>query len=165
MKKSFVLYTDQRDIFEMLNSAQCKELILAIFNYPEKPNKPLTRLVNIAFMSIKSQLKRDFEKWERNSEMRKEYGRMGGIAKASISYLKPVLLSKPAVNDNVNVINKTSGIKNNLVSSPNDKTPSLNSVLVVTPISSGLNGDFYDTAMDLAEKLSAKKVEEERRAK
>lgn len=106
MKKSFILYNDQRNVFEALSEKECKELILAIFDYAEGIEKPLTPLANIAFLSIKNQLKRDFEKWEHNSKIRQEYGRRGGVAKASKSYLKPILLSKPAVNVNVNVNNK-----------------------------------------------------------
>ena len=102
-KKSFLLYRSQRDVFEALNPREVKELILAIYDFADGKSTKLTPRPNIAFISIKGQLERDFEKWENNSEKRREYGRLGGLAKASKSYLKPVLLSKPAVDVDVDV--------------------------------------------------------------
>jgi hypothetical protein len=107
-KKSFILYNDQQNVFEELSGEECKELILAIFNFSNNIDTELSRPVKIAFLSIKNTLVRDKEKWENNSRMRKEFGKRGGIAKASKSYHKPVLLSKPTVSVSVSdsVINK-----------------------------------------------------------
>ena len=106
MKKSFILYKDQRTVFEILSPRECKELLLAIFDFASGIDKPLTSKVKIAFISIKNQLQRDLDKWEANSEMRKQFGRKGGLAKASLSLPKAskslAKLSKPAVNVNVN---------------------------------------------------------------
>jgi hypothetical protein len=102
MKRSFILYNDQKDVFEELNPKECKELLLAIFDYSAGVETKLSPVVRVAFISIKNQLKRDISKWHSNSEMRKQFGRLGGLAKASKSQLKPVLLSKSTVNVNVN---------------------------------------------------------------
>ncbi len=74
-KKSFILYADQREHFEDLPDKACKELILAIFDYPEV--KKMSPLVKASFISIKNQLKRDFDKWEKEVNLRSEAGKKG----------------------------------------------------------------------------------------
>jgi hypothetical protein len=110
-KKSFVLYTDQREVFDELDDAEAGKLIKHIFAYvndedPETENK----LLRLAFLPIKTQLKRDLKLWDNKKSQRSEAGKKGGLAKASKAkqtLAKPSNarngLANVAVNDNVNV--------------------------------------------------------------
>ena len=75
-KKSFVLYADQKDLFTYLSNETAGKLIKHIFSYVNDEN-PVTedQLVELAFISIKRQLKRDLDKWETQLEQRREAGR------------------------------------------------------------------------------------------
>lgn len=72
-KKSFVLYTDQREVFEELDDADAGRLIKFIFAYvnDENPNTE-DKLLRVAFAPIKTQLKRDLKLWENKQEQRKD---------------------------------------------------------------------------------------------
>jgi hypothetical protein len=110
-KKSFVLYTDQREVFDELDDVTAGKLIKHIFAYVNDEN-PSTEdlLLKVAFLPIKTQLKRDLVLWDEKKQQRAEAGRKGGLAKASNA---SEVLAKPstatnfvanlAVNDNVNV--------------------------------------------------------------
>ncbi len=75
-KKSFILYCDQREIFDQLSNEQAGELIKHIYSYVNdedpKSEKPI---INLAFTPIRQALKRDLEKWEIQQSQRKEAGR------------------------------------------------------------------------------------------
>ena len=110
-KKSFVLYTDQREVFDELDDVTAGKLIKHIFAYVNDEN-PSTEdlLLKVAFLPIKTQLKRDLVLWDEKKQQRAEAGRKGGLAKASNA---SEVLAKPStatnfvanlgVNDNVNV--------------------------------------------------------------
>lgn len=118
-KKSFVLYTDQREVFEELTDEDAGKLIKHIFAYVNDENPETNdKLLKIAFLPIKTQLKRDLVVWDEKKQQRAEAGRKGGLAKASNA---SEILAKPSnakqslanvavnvngnvnVNDNVNV--------------------------------------------------------------
>lgn len=117
-KKSFVLYTDQREVFDELSDEDAGRLIKHIFSYVNDEN-PSTEdlLLKVAFLPIKTQLKRDLKIWDEKKQQRAEAGRKGGIAKSSNAKQN---LANPSnatndvanlavnvnVNDNVNDINK-----------------------------------------------------------
>lgn len=110
-KKSFVLYTDQREVFDELSNEDAGKLIKHIFSYVNDED-PITEdlLLKVAFLPIKTQLKRDLKMWDEKKIQRSEAGRKGGVAKASNA---KQTLAKPsnatndvanlAVNVNVNV--------------------------------------------------------------
>ena len=83
-KKSFVLYTDQREVFDELTDEDAGKLIKHIFAYVNDEN-PQTedKLLKVAFLPIKTQLKRDLVIWDEKKQQRAEAGRKGGLAKAS----------------------------------------------------------------------------------
>jgi hypothetical protein len=83
-KKSFVLYTDQREVFDELSDEDAGRLIKHIFSYVNDEN-PSTDdlLLKVAFLPIKTQLKRDLKMWDEKKLQRAEAGRKGGIAKSS----------------------------------------------------------------------------------
>jgi hypothetical protein len=117
-KKSFVLYTDQREVFDELSDEDAGKLIKHIFAYVNDED-PITedKLIKVAFLPIKTQLKRDLRIWDEKKEQRAEAGKKGGLAKSSNAKQS---LAKPSnatndvanlavnvnVNGNVNDINK-----------------------------------------------------------
>ena len=83
-KKSFVLYTDQREVFEELDDEQAGKLIKHIFSYVNDENPETDdKFVRLAFLPIKTQLKRDLRIWDEKKHLRVEAGKKGGLAKAS----------------------------------------------------------------------------------
>jgi len=119
-KKSFVLYTDQREVFDELSDEDAGKLIKHIFAYVNDED-PITedKLLKVAFLPIKTQLKRDLKIWDEKKSQRAEAGKKGGLAKSSNAKKS---LANPSnatndvanlpvnvnVNDNVNDINKDS---------------------------------------------------------
>lgn len=80
-KKSFVLYADQKGLFEGLEDAEAGRLIKHVFQYITDQNPETDdRIVKIAFEPIKSQLKRDLIKW---AETRKGRSKAGKISAAN----------------------------------------------------------------------------------
>jgi len=117
-KKSFVLYTDQREVFEELSDEDAGKLIKHIFSYVNDENPETDdKLIRLAFLPIKTQLKRDLKMWDEKKQLRSEAGKKGGLAKSSNAKQS---LAKPSnarndlanlavnvnVNGNVNDINK-----------------------------------------------------------
>ena len=124
-KKSFVLYSDQRGIFEKLPNEEAGKLIKHIYSYVNDENPEADFIIEIAFESIKNQLKRDLEKWDKSKIKRAEAGRKGGKAtqsklkqnKAMLEQNKAMLKqgkANQAVNDNVNVnVNVNDNVNDN----------------------------------------------------
>ena len=110
-KKSFVLYTDQREVFDELDDLTAGKLIKHIFSYVNDEDPDTNdKFVRLAFLPIKTQLKRDLKIWDEKKKQRAEAGKKGGLAKASNatnSVAKPSTarnsVANLAVNDNVNV--------------------------------------------------------------
>ena len=64
-KDSFILYLEQKQIFEMLTNEEAGQLIKAIFEYEDTGQiVNLDRSLQIAFLPIKSALDRNKEKYE-----------------------------------------------------------------------------------------------------
>ena len=112
-KKSFVLYCDQRGLFDKLPNEVAGKLIKHIFAYvnDEQPSTDEI-LLDIAFEPIKTQLKRDLKIWEKRAEASRINGSKGGRpVKPSETQKTQQVLQKPRkpvnvnvnVNDNVNV--------------------------------------------------------------
>jgi len=75
-KKSFVLYSDQKELFEHLTDEQSGKLIKHIFRYVNDENPVCDdAIVNLAFITIKASLKRDLQKWEKQLEQRSAAGK------------------------------------------------------------------------------------------
>ena len=75
-KKSFVLYSDQKEIFEHLTDEQSGKLIKHIFRYVNDENPTCKdSIVNLAFITIKASLKRDLDKWEKQLKQRSAAGK------------------------------------------------------------------------------------------
>lgn len=120
-KKSFVLYSDQRSIIDMLPNELAGQLFKHIYSYVNDEN-PINDnpMINLAFEPIKLQLKRDLIKWSDTKEGRSKAGKASAEARRNKIEQEPTnltnvdfveqTLTNPTVNvnDNVNVndINK-----------------------------------------------------------
>lgn len=84
MKDSFILYLEQKAIFDELDNEEAGMLIKAIFEYQSTGESPnLDKSLKLAFIPIKSTLDRNEAKWENEIQKRREAGKLGGLAKAS----------------------------------------------------------------------------------
>lgn len=113
-KKGFILYADQKELFEQLPDEKAGALIKHIFQYVND-EEPETNdlIVNLAFTPIKQQFKRDLQKWKKTREGRSKAGKASAEARKnkkqqvstnSTSVNKGQQVStNSTVNDNVNV--------------------------------------------------------------
>lgn len=114
-KKSFVLYTDQIGIFNKLTDEQAGVLIKHIFYYCNDDDPTADFITELAFESIKQQLKRDLKKYEDRAERSKANGALGGRPKKPKETQKTQqVISKPKEPDNVNV-NDTVTVNDNVI--------------------------------------------------
>lgn len=109
-KKSFILYVDQKDLFNKLPDEIAGKLIKHIYSYVSDENPESEDLiVNIAFEPIKQQLKRDLKLFEEKRIKRSEAGLAGAnkrwqpIANDS-KRIKQIAKIADNVNDNDNDI-------------------------------------------------------------
>ena len=81
-KKSFILYSDQKELFDQLSDEQAGKLIKFIFSYVND-EEPTTDdlLINLAFTPIKQQFKRDLDKWNKTKEGRSKAGKASAEAR------------------------------------------------------------------------------------
>lgn len=77
-KRSFIMYTDFREIVEALSDEQAGMLFKTILAYEsgEEP-EPEDAAVRIAFIAAKQKLDHDSEKWEETKRARSEAGKAG----------------------------------------------------------------------------------------
>lgn len=75
-KKSFILYCDQKGVWDKLDNEQAGRLIKHVISYvnDENPISP-DFITELAFEPIKQSLKRDLKKWEKQYGQRVEAGR------------------------------------------------------------------------------------------
>jgi hypothetical protein len=118
-KKGFILYADQKALFEQLPDDKAGELIKHIFKYVNDED-PETEdlLINLAFTPIKQQFKRDLEKWENTREGRSKAGKASAEARRIKKEQEPTKstnvksveqeATNPTVKENVTVnVNET----------------------------------------------------------
>jgi uncharacterized phage protein (TIGR02220 family) len=104
-KKSFILYVDQKDLWNKLPDEVAGKLIKHIYAYVSDENPTSDDLiVNIAFEPIKQQLKRDLKLFEEKRVKRSEAG-MAGANKRWQNIANDSKRIKPIakIADNVNV--------------------------------------------------------------
>lgn len=106
-KKSFVLYSDQKELFEHLSDEQAGKLIKHIFNYVNDENPTADDpLVDIAFIPIKQHLKRDLKNWEKKQKQRSEAGKKSAESRqrksTTVNDRQPTSTVNVNVNENVN---------------------------------------------------------------
>lgn len=113
-KESFILFTEQKEVFENLSDEQAGQLIKAIFSYIDTGQIPQLELtLKMAFIPIRQNLDRNNEKWEDIKQKRSEAGKLGAEIKkqkqanqANANFAKSEKANQAVnvnVNDNVNV--------------------------------------------------------------
>ena len=81
-KKSFILYCDQKGVWDKLDDAQAGRLIKHIISYVNDDNPVAPDFITeLAFEPIKQSLKRDLKKWEKQQEQRSEAGKRSAEAR------------------------------------------------------------------------------------
>ena len=84
MRDSFVLYTSYADQIDLLNNDQRGVLLTAIYSYVMENDLPdMDGMTRMAFSFIKTQLDKDFEKYDEVCRKRSEAGKSGGRPKAN----------------------------------------------------------------------------------
>lgn len=120
-KKSFVAYADWKEVFDELPNEDAGALIKHIFAYVNDEN-PTTDsvLIKAVFANIKSTLKRDLQKWEKQLQQRSDAGKKSAELRAEKkvnerSTVVEIRQRKPTVNDTVNVnVNDTVTVSTNV---------------------------------------------------
>ena len=115
-KKGFILYADQKAIFDQLPNDKAGELIKFIFSYVNDENPETDDLIiKLGFTPIQQQLKRDLVKYEETKENRSKAGKAGANKRwQNITEDSNRIndITKIAVNDNVNDnVNKNENIE------------------------------------------------------
>ena len=81
-KKSFQLYNDYIEHFSLMSDEEAGKLIKTIFCYVnDLPCEELAGLPLMAFSFIRSQLKRDSDKYDARCEINRRNGKLGGRPK------------------------------------------------------------------------------------
>lgn len=106
-KNSFVLYREYIETFEELTNEDAGQLIKHLFRYVNGlDSKTQNPLVNLAFIPIKQQLKRDLKKYESICERNAKNGAKGGRPKKPTGLIgnpkKPQKADNDDDNDNDN---------------------------------------------------------------
>jgi len=100
-KKSFVLYRDYENVFEMLTDEEAGKLIKHIFAYVNNRDTELDdRYLRLAFAPIKQQIIRDQKKYEAICKRNKSNGQNGGRPRNPKKPKKPTGLSGLPKNPN-----------------------------------------------------------------
>jgi hypothetical protein len=107
-KKGFILYADQKAIFEQLPNDKAGELIKFIFSYVNDENPETDDLIiKLGFTPIQQQLKRDLVKYEETKEKRSEAGKAGANKRwQTIANDSKRINDIAKIADNVNVKDK-----------------------------------------------------------
>jgi hypothetical protein len=104
-KKSFVLYTDLKEVVDKLPDAEAGTLFKLILDYVNDLDpKPEGLLMEVAFEPIKQQLKRDLKKWEGIIGKRSDAGKLSAAQRQLMSTLvnTSATESTDSVSDTVN---------------------------------------------------------------
>lgn len=87
-KTSFVLYSDNKTIIDLLSNEQAGILLKTLFAYVNDEDPEIDNSIVLVFEMIKIQLKRDLKKWERTKEGRSLAGKASAEAKKNAKLQK-----------------------------------------------------------------------------
>lgn len=113
-KKGFILYADQKALFDQLPNEKAGELIKFIFSYVNDEN-PISEdlIINLAFTPIQQQLKRDLVKYEETKQSRSKAGKAGANKRwQNITEDSKGIPAIAKIADNVNV---TDNVKDKVI--------------------------------------------------
>ena len=74
-KNSFILYHDQKQVFDELTDEQAGKLIKAIYEYNVNQKVKLTGALKLVFIPFKTAFDRNNEKWDETIDKRSEAGK------------------------------------------------------------------------------------------
>jgi len=80
-KTSFVLYSDNKSIIDLMSNEQAGLLLKTLFAYVNDENPLIDNSIILVFEMIKLQLKRDLKKWEQTKNSRSVAGKASAEAK------------------------------------------------------------------------------------
>lgn len=80
-KTSFVLYSDNKSIIDLMTDEQAGLLLKTLFSYVNDENPIIDNSIVLVFEMIKLQLKRDLKKWEQTKNGRSIAGKASAEAK------------------------------------------------------------------------------------
>ena len=81
-KNGFILYTENREVFDNLPDSECAALIRGIFQYEDEGIEPqLEGSAKFVFMMLKHQLDRNREKYNKTREARSQAGKRSAEAR------------------------------------------------------------------------------------
>lgn len=83
-KTSFVLYSDNKSIIDLMTNEQAGLLLKTLFSYVNDENPKIDESIKLVFEMIKLQLKRDLKKWENTVSERSISGRKGNLKKYNL---------------------------------------------------------------------------------
>ena len=101
-QKSFIMYNDQKKLFDQLTDEEAGKLIKAVFMYLDDENTDnylQDRMLLILFNTLVQQIERDKQKYAEKCKKLRENGSKGGKARAD--NMKQ-LQANPSLNDNDN---------------------------------------------------------------
>jgi len=103
-KKSFIAYSDWKEMFDNLPNEVAGELIKHIFAYvnDEEPNSD-NYVINALFANIKNTLKRDLNKWDEQREQRSLAGKRSAALRATKSNDRSIPFNEKTRNSTVSV--------------------------------------------------------------
>lgn len=80
-KKGFLLYADQLEVVMALDDDRAGKLFKHLLQYvnDQNPSKPEDPLVNLAWIPIRQQLKRDLKKWDESLDQKSRAGIIGNL--------------------------------------------------------------------------------------
>lgn len=83
-KTSFVMYSDNKSIIDLMTNEQAGLLLKTLFAYVNDENPIIDESIKLVFEMIKLQLKRDLKKWENTVSERSISGRKGNLKKYNL---------------------------------------------------------------------------------
>lgn len=105
-KKSFILYCDQQNIFNILDDATAGKLIKHIFSYVNDQNPETDDvMLKLAFEPIKTQLKRDLKSYEKSKEEKSHSGKIGNLKRWQPDLYQQVIENKINIDEAYNIAN------------------------------------------------------------
>ena len=137
-KKSFLLYSDYKELFLELSDQDAGQLIKHIFSYVNDEN-PISEnpIVKISFIPIKNQLKRDLKVWEVSKEDKSNSGVLGNLKRWNLDLYDKVL-------NNELTISQAQIIAKHRKTSQPDKVPSHRVANIAVNVTDTVNVNVND---------------------
>ena len=131
-KKTFILYTDLTDVLEILDDEKAGQLFKTILRYVnDKDPHPKDPIVNIAWLGVKSKLKRDLKNYEAKRQGSKKGANITNLKKYRPKLYKKYKDGEISYNEVLDIIDTDNGIKkpvkknNKPVAASQDKKPEI----------------------------------------